>query len=85
MFFRSSTLCFLLSYIYLETGVIWVVQCMYGDWRTDDLRESVFSFHHAGLENQTQVTTHGSKCLCLLSHFTGPTVVLETRPLTGLH
>lgn len=45
VFFRSSTLCFLLSYIYLENGVIWVMQCMYGDWRTDNLRESVLSFH----------------------------------------
>lgn len=55
-------------------------------WRSEgNLRKSVLSFRHVGLGNQTQVARYGSKRLYLMSLFTGPTVVLETRPLTGVH
>ena len=43
-----------------------------------NLRKSIFSFHHMGPGDQTQVWQAGRRRLYLMSHFTGPIIYLET-------
>lgn len=76
--FKQNFFLKFFCYIYLFCVRVFVCVCArtyayMHVWREEDnLLNSVLFFHHVDLSSRTQMVRLDSKCLCLLSHHSGP-------------